>query len=125
MLAGSFGAVGFALAVLGLYGLMSYVAALRRNEVGIRIALGATRGDIVSLFVRHGLRLTGIGLATGLLLSVVLGPAIGGLLIGVDLLNPIVLASSVAAILFVAAAACYLPSRRLLAANPLAALRHD
>ena len=124
-LAGSFGLVGFVLAVLGMYGLMSYVATLRRHEVGVRIALGATGADVVSLFLRHGLRLTATGLATGLALSAVLGQAIGGLLIGVGPLDPLVLASVGVAVSVVAAAACYLPSRRLLAGNPLAALRHE
>ena len=125
VITGGFGVVGLVLAVLGLYGLMSYVAALRRHEVGVRIALGATRADVVSLFLWHGLKLTGVGLAFGLAVSVLLGRVIGGLLTGVGPLDPVVLASSVTAIVLVAAAACYLPSRRLLAANPLAALRHE
>ena len=125
MLAGSFGLVGFALALLGMYGLMSYAAATRRHEVGVRIALGATRRDVVALFMRRGLRLTTIGLAAGLLMSVGLGRVIGSLLIRVSPLDPLVLVSVVAVISVVAAAACYVPSRRLLAGNPVAALRHD
>ena len=125
VLAGGFGLVGLALAMLGLYGLMSYVAALRRHEVGIRIALGATERDVMRLLGQHGLRIAGIGLVVGLLLSVFLGRALRGLLIGVGPLDPIVMASSAAAIALVAAVACYLPSRRLLAGSPLAALRHE
>ena len=125
VLAGAFGLVGFALAVLGLYGLMSYVAALRRHEVGVRLALGATRSDVVSLFMRHGLTLTIAGLATGLTLSAVLGRSVGSLLIGIAPADPLVLVSVTASVLVVTATACYLPGRRLLWGNPLAALRHE
>lgn len=125
ILAGAFGLVGFALAVLGLYGLMSYVAVLRRHEVGVRMALGATGSDVVSLFMRHGLKLTATGLAMGLTMSTVLGQAIGSLLIGVAPADPVVLVSVTAVVSVVAASACYLPSRRLLVGNPLVALRHE
>lgn len=125
VLAGAFGLVGFALAVLGLYGLMSYVAVLRRHEVGVRLALGATAPDVVSLFMRHGLRLTIAGLATGLTLSVVLGRSVGSLLIGIAPADPVVLVSVTASVLLVTATACLLPGRRLLTGNPLAALRHE
>lgn len=125
VLAGAFGLVGLALAVLGLYGLMSYVAVLRRHEVGVRLAVGATGSDVVSLLMRHGLRLTIAGLAMGLVLCAVLGQAIESLLIGIAPADPLVLASVTATVLVVTAFACYLPGRRLLMGNPLAALRHD
>ena len=125
LLAGAFGLVGFALAVLGLYGLMSYVAVLRRHEIGVRLALGATASDVVSLFMRQGLTLTIAGLATGLTLSVILGQAIGSLLIGIAPADPLVLVSVTATVLAVTATACFLPGRRMLTRNPLAALRHE
>ena len=125
VLAGAFGLVGFALAVLGLYGLMSYVAVLRRHEVGVRLALGATASDVVLLFMRHGLGLTIAGLATGLTLSVILGQAIGSLLIGIAPADPLVFVSVTATVLAVTKTACLLPGRRLLTGNPLAALRHE
>ena len=125
VLAGAFGLVGFALAVLGLYGLMRYVAVLRRHEVGVRLALGARASDVVSLFMRHGLTLTIAGLATGLTLSAVLGQVIGSLLIGIAPTDPVVLVSVAATVLVITATACYLPGRRLLSGNPLAALRHE
>lgn len=124
-LAGAFGLVGLILTVLGMYGLMSYVAMLRRHEIGVRIALGATESDIVLLFLRHGLRSTATGLAMGLTMSAVLGQAIGSVLIGVGPADPLVLVSVAFTVSVVAAAACYLPSRRLLVGNPLGVLRHE
>lgn len=125
VLAGAFGIVGFALAMLGLYGLMSYVSVLRKHEIGVRLALGATASDVVSLFMRHGLRLTIAGLATGLTLSAVLGRSVGSLLIGIAPADPVVLVSVTASVLVVTATACYLPGRRLLSGNPFTALRHE
>ena len=104
---------------------MSYVAVLRRHEVGVRLALGATPSDVVSLFMRPGVGLTIAGLATGLALSAMLGQAVGSLLIGIAPADPLVLVSVTAAVLVVTASSCYLPSRRLLTGNPLAALRHE
>lgn len=98
---------------------------LRRHEVGVRLALGATRSDVVSLFMRHGLRLTIAGLAAGLMLSLFLGRAIGSQLIGIAPADPLVLACVAATVLVVTATACFLPGRRLLTGNPLAALRHE
>ena len=101
------------------------MAVLRRHEVGVRLALGATGPEIVSLLMRHGLKLTIAGLAMGLMLSLVLARAIGSLLIGIAPADPLVLACVAAAVLVVAATACFLPGRRLLTGNPLAALRHE
>ena len=75
--------------------------------------------------MRHGLTLTIAGLATGLTLSAVLGQAVASLLIGIAPADPLVLASVTAMVLVVTASACYLPGRRLLMGNPLAALRHE
>ena len=124
-LVGALGLVGLIVTVLGMYGLMSYVATLRRHEVGVRIALGASGADIVRLFVRHGLGLAATGLAMGLATSAVVGQALGSVLIGVGPADPLVLVSVAVTVSVVAAAACYLPGRRLFLGNPLAALRHE
>src|SRR6202043_1661687 len=70
LLSGFFGALAALLAMIGLYGVMSYIVAMRKNEIGIRIALGASRGSVIGIIVRQTLVLLGVGLGAGLVLSI-------------------------------------------------------
>jgi len=122
-LLGLFGALALGLAAVGIYGVVSYTVSLRTREVGIRIALGAGRGDVLGLILRQGLAVTGVGLAAGFLASLVLARFLASLLYQV---RPVDLATSaiVAVLLSVAAlAASYIPARRAARVDPMIALR--
>ena len=120
-----FGGVALLLALIGLYGVKSYLVSRRAREIGIRMALGATRGDVLWLVLREGLMLTLTGVGLGLLLSWGLGRLLSGLLYEVSALDPLVF--SVAPLLLTAAAmlAAFVPARRATRVPPLAALRTD
>jgi predicted permease len=109
---GVFGGLALLIAAIGVYGLEAYEVARRTRELGIRMALGATPGDIRRLVLRHGLKTAGLGLAVGLLLAVGTGRVVGSILYRVSPLDP---AALVGAVLVLAAAtllACYIPARR-------------
>ncbi len=123
--AGSLGALSLLLAVIGVYGVISYVTTKRTHEVGIRLALGAQRGQILALVLGQGLRLAGLGLLIGLAASWGLTRFLSNLLFQIKAADPVAFIG-VALILFgVAAFACYLPSRRATQVDPLVALRHE
>ena len=120
-----FGALALALAAVGIYGVISYTVSLRTREVGIRIALGAGRGQVLGLILRQGLALTGAGLAAGFLASLALTRFLASLLFEV---RPVDLATSamVAVLLSAAAlAASYIPARRATRVDPMVALRYE
>jgi len=122
-LAGAFGVLAMALVVVGLYGMISYLTVSRRNEIGIRLALGATRAQIVQLVLRDNLWLVGVGLAIGLPLAVVVMRGAGALLFG---LTPMNVPTAVAATCLLASAgllAGALPARRAARIRPEVALR--
>ncbi|HXI32259.1 MAG TPA: ADOP family duplicated permease [Vicinamibacterales bacterium] len=121
--AGGLGLVGLLLAGIGVYGVTAYAVARRMREFGVRIALGATGGDIVVMVLRQGLGLTAAGAAGGLVLAVGAGSAATAYLFGVTPMDP--LTFGVAALLFalVGLAACYAPARRATRVDPVVALR--
>jgi putative ABC transport system permease protein len=122
-LLGVFGTLALALASLGMYGVMAYNVSLRRREMGVRLALGADSRTVLTLVLRDGLRLVGVGLVLGALGAVGLGTVISRVLYGVSPLDPASLLGA-AAVLFVAATvACYLPARRASRLDPLTVLR--
>jgi putative ABC transport system permease protein len=116
---------GFALllAAVGLHGVMSYVVEQRRSEIGIRIAIGAQRKDVLKLIVGDGLKLTAIGLVIGSTLALLSGRLLSASLYNVSPADPTVYAAIVFVITLIALAACYGPSRRALGVDPLIALR--
>jgi putative ABC transport system permease protein len=118
----SFAAVALALAAVGLFGILSYVVTLRQKEIGIRMALGANRGAIRGMVLRHGVTVTALGIVFGVLGALALSRVIGSLLFGTSPLDPRVLAGAVAFMLLVAAAAAYFPARRATAVDPRTAL---
>jgi predicted permease len=120
-----FAAIALALASLGIYGVVSYSVAQRRGEMGIRMALGATGGDLRSLVLRQGLSPVLAGLVAGLVASIAVGRILSGLLFGVSVADPLTMVVVAAVLLAVAAAACYVPALRATRSDPLTALRYE
>jgi predicted permease len=124
-LSASLGILAAFLAAIGLYGVMAYVVARRTREIGIRIALGATRTNISWLILREVAQVAGIGLAIGLPLSFLTGKLIESLLFGVSPGNPVVLLLTAAVLVTVALMAGGLPARKAAAVDPMVALRYQ
>ena len=124
-LAGAFATLALALAATGLFGLLSYQAASRTSEIGIRMALGARPGQIQWMMVRQISGLMGAGLAAGVALALIEGRAITGLLFGVHPSDPVLLALPVITLAVTALAAAWVPARRSALLDPVAALRHE
>ncbi|HYL93721.1 MAG TPA: ABC transporter permease [Alphaproteobacteria bacterium] len=120
-----FGVLAALLAVIGLYGVMAYVVARRTREIGIRIALGATRKVIAWMVLREVVRMAAIGLAVGLILAFAGGRLITSLLFGVSGSSPIVLAFTAGALAMFALLAGSLPARRAARVEPVVALRYE
>ncbi len=120
-----FGGLAALLAAIGLYGVMSYTVARRRNEIGIRMALGASEADVVRMVLREAVTLLGAGVAIGLLLAAAGTRAIASLLYGLRLGDPATLAMAVAGLGAVAMLASYVPARRASLVEPTTALRDE
>jgi putative ABC transport system permease protein len=125
MLTGIFAALALALALIGLYSVLAYLVTQRTNEIGIRMALGATQGQVVALVMRNGMRLVAIGLAVGLTAAAGTSHLIQQLLFGVTPLSPLVYLSVASAFAVIAAAACVAPSLRASRIDPLRACRAE
>ncbi|MDR3699140.1 MAG: ABC transporter permease [Candidatus Sulfopaludibacter sp.] len=124
-LSGFFGVLATLLAMIGLYGVMSYMVARRKNEIGIRLALGAARAQVIRLVLGEAALLLGIGLAAGCFLALLAAQAAGALLFGLKPRDPATLAVSMALLAAVAAAAAWFPARRAANLDPTAALREE
>ena len=122
---GIFGGGALLLAALGIYGLISFSVAQRERELGVRIALGATRGEIRKSVVGGGLRLTGIGLGIGLVAALGLGRVASAALFGVSATDPIALGGTLVLFLAVAALASFVPAARASATDPIGVLRSE
>ncbi len=120
-----FAATAVTLASIGLYGTLNYLGRMRRREVGVRLALGAARSRIVSLFLIQGIRVTVIGCIAGLALSLATDRLIAGMLYGISTLDPATYAGVLALILLVATAACLLPAWRAARVEPVKVLREE
>ena len=119
------GVIGLLLAVTGLYAVVSYAVTRRTREIGVRIALGAERRDVLRLVVREGMRLSLVGLGIGLVMALVVGFVLSRVLYGLRPLDIAVFASVTMLLVAVSAVACYLPARHATDVDPLVALRYE
>jgi putative ABC transport system permease protein len=124
-LVGVFAAVAMLLSSIGIYGLLAYMVGQRSREIGIRVALGAQRPDILKLILGKGLSLAGTGIAIGLILSAISAPMIAGLLYGVHPIDVIVFVTVPLILLVVAFLATYIPARRATIVDPIIALHES
>jgi putative ABC transport system permease protein len=125
LLLASFASVAVLLAAIGVYGVLAYLVSQRTQEIGVRLAIGATPADVVRLFVREGAGLTLIGVAAGLAGAVAVTRALSTLLFGVTTTDPITFAAVAGTLGIVALLASYVPARRAAKVDPMAALRAD
>src|SRR5713101_2767157 len=125
LLSGFFGALAALLAMIGLYGVMSYIVAMRKNEIGIRMALGASRASVIGIIVRQTLTMLGVGVGAGLVLSMAAARGANSLLYGLEANDPLTLFSAAAFLAAVALAASYIPAYRASRVDPMNALRYE
>ena len=119
------GGMALVLGIVGIYGVIAYVVSQRTREIGIRTALGGPPVEILGTFVRHGLRLAGVGAAVGLVAAAALTRLMSSLLFGVSTLDPVTYAAMPALLVAAAVLASYLPARRAMAVDPVQALRAE
>jgi predicted permease len=119
------GGMALLLGIVGIYGVIAYSVSQRTREIGIRMALGAQRQTLISMFVRHGLLLTGVGIACGLVASFAVMRLMSSLLFNVSPLDPVTYSAVTIVVVFTAYLACYLPSRRAATIDPVDALRAE
>jgi predicted permease len=120
-----FGVLAIVIATIGLYGVMSYMVARRRSEIGIRLALGAERSRVVAMIVREALVLLSVGVAIGIALSMASGRAVAALLYGLEPSDPATLATAVGGLALAGVLASWLPARRASLVPPTVALREE
>ena len=121
----AFAAVALALAAIGIYGVMSFAVAQRTHEIGLRMALGARRSQVLGQILREGMSTALLGTAIGGVGAVLIGRALKGAVSGVDSTNPLLFVAVAALLLRAALIACFLPARRAATVDPMVALRQD
>ena len=120
-----FAGIGLVLVAIGVYSVIAYTTARQTHEIGIRMALGAGRKDVLAMVVRMGARLVGLGVLAGLLASLGLARAISSQLFGVSAHDPATPLSVAGLLLVIGLAACWIPARRATRVDPLVALRYE
>jgi hypothetical protein len=123
--AGALGGLSLLLAVVGMYGVISFAVNERVRDIGVRMALGARRQNILAMVLLQGMKLVILGLALGVALSVGLSRFVAGLLVNTGTLDPLAFASASLLLVAVAALACYIPARRATSIDPMQALRTE
>jgi len=125
ILLGTFAALALLLAAVGLFGVMSYSVVQRTHEIGLRMALGARRGDVLGLLMRQGAWIVVLGEIVGLVAALVLMRAVSGFLYGVSASDPVAVIASAGLLIVVAMVASYVPARRAMKVDPMMALRYE
>ncbi len=125
LLIGAFGALALALAAIGTYGVLSYLVEERRQELGIRMALGATAESVLGRVLKQGLTLAGVGLVAGLLLALAAQRFVSAVLFGVQAGDPLTLVSVIAVLLVASTVACLVPARRAARVSPVETLKAE
>jgi putative ABC transport system permease protein len=124
-LLGTFAGLALVLAFVGIYGVLAFIVAQRQREIGVRVALGAQRHQVLGLIVGQGVRLLGIGVVVGLLGSFALTRVLTSILFGVAPMDPSTFSVVTALLYAIGLLACWLPARRAAKVDPMAALRQD
>ena len=125
ILLGLFGALALILASVGIYGVLAYSVSQRTSEIGIRMALGASRSSVLNMVLSQGLRLAGIGMAIGFILALALTRLMTSILFSVSPTDPATFAAVFLVLALIAMLACYLPARRATRVDPMVALRYE
>src|SRR5437764_14599612 len=125
LLVSAVAAVALLLSVIGIYGVMAYYVQQHAKDIGIRLALGGSRGDLFRLVVGQGMAVVAGGVVVGLLVSLAATRAMSSLLFGVSAADPRTFVATAGILALVALAACAIPARRAIAVEPASVLRHD
>ncbi|MBV8867029.1 MAG: FtsX-like permease family protein [Acidobacteriaceae bacterium] len=125
MLSGFFGLLAALLAMVGLYGVVSYLVVTRRPEIGLRMALGAARWEVIGMVMKDAWRLMLIGVTIGIVLALIAGRGATSLLFGLRPYDPLTLASASVLLAGIAALASFLPARRASKLDPMMVLRYE
>ena len=125
ILLGIFAALALTLSCVGIYGVISYLAGQRTHEIGVRIALGAQRNEVLRLIVGHGAKMALIGVAVGVAASLAVTRLMAKLLFGVSAYDPLTFLAVACLLILVALAASYIPARRAMRVDPMTALRYE
>lgn len=125
LLASAIGGLGLIMAAVGVFGVVAFAVSQRTREIGIRVALGATRAQVLKLVLGQGLWVIAGGAAAGLLATFAISRAISNLLVGVSAADPLTFSLATLFLVAVALYACYIPARRAMEMDPTAALRYE